>query len=104
MATGAGISKQLLSFIAVGERNVTEDVDRRIAEALLREADRQRSAAGRLTNSGGMLAESDGLETMVKKDFFKIVTGTEHVDRGPVDMGMLNDRGCNIGRRRRSAA
>ena len=51
MATGAGISKQLQSFIAAGERNVTEDVDRRIAEALLREADRQRSAAGRLTNS-----------------------------------------------------
>ncbi|MBR0825583.1 helix-turn-helix transcriptional regulator [Bradyrhizobium manausense] len=36
MADTAGISKQLLSFIIAGDREVTADVYRRFAEALLR--------------------------------------------------------------------
>ncbi|WP_375312854.1 helix-turn-helix domain-containing protein [Bradyrhizobium sp. A5] len=58
MAADAGISKQLLSFIVAGDREVTDDVYRKIAEALLLEADRQRAAANKIDHiAGRMLAE-----------------------------------------------
>jgi hypothetical protein len=48
MATAAGISKQLLSFIVAGDREVTDDVYRRVAEALAKEADRMRAVGLKL--------------------------------------------------------
>jgi hypothetical protein len=58
MAAAAGISKQLLSFMIAGYREVTDDVYRRIAEALLKEADRERAAANKIDElAGRMLAE-----------------------------------------------
>jgi hypothetical protein len=48
---GAGLSKQLLSFIAADDREVTDDVYRRVAEALAKEADRMRAVGLKL---GGM--------------------------------------------------
>ena len=40
LAKGAGISKQLLSFIVAGDREVTDDVYRKVAEAIDKEAER----------------------------------------------------------------
>lgn len=58
LAEAAGLSKQLLSFIVGGDREVTDDVYRKIAEALLREADRERAAAKKIDDiAGRMLAE-----------------------------------------------
>ncbi|UVO31459.1 hypothetical protein [Bradyrhizobium arachidis] len=60
MANTAGISKQLLSFIIAGDREVADDVHRRFAEALLREADRQPAAAAKIDHIAGHgLAELD---------------------------------------------
>lgn len=60
MAADVGISKQLLSFILSGAREVTDDVYHRIAMALLSEADRQRAAAAKIDHlAGTMLAELD---------------------------------------------
>jgi hypothetical protein len=60
MAADAGISKQLLSFIVAGDREVTDDVYRKIAEALLKEAVRERAAAKKIDDlADRMLAELD---------------------------------------------
>ncbi|CUT14546.1 hypothetical protein BF49_5626 [Bradyrhizobium sp.] len=48
MAEAIGISKQMMSFIVHGDRPVTDDVERKVAEALVREADRLRKTAERL--------------------------------------------------------
>jgi transcriptional regulator with XRE-family HTH domain len=48
LAEAAGLSKQLLSFIAAGDREVTDDVYRRVAEALAKEADRMRAVGLKL--------------------------------------------------------
>jgi hypothetical protein len=47
-ATKIGISKQLLNFILAGDRAVTDDVDHKVATALLREAHRLRKTATKL--------------------------------------------------------
>jgi transcriptional regulator with XRE-family HTH domain len=48
LADAAGLSKQLLSFIVAGDREVTDDVYRRLAEALAKEADRLRAIGVKL--------------------------------------------------------
>jgi hypothetical protein len=45
MAEASGISKQLLSFIIAGDREVTDDTYEKIADGLLDEAYRLRKAA-----------------------------------------------------------
>ena len=48
LAAAAGVSKQLMSFIIAGDREITDDVYSRIAKALLREADHQRITAAKI--------------------------------------------------------
>jgi hypothetical protein len=48
LALGAGISKQMLSFVVTGAKPVTDDVYRRVAEALAKEADRARGVGLKL--------------------------------------------------------
>lgn len=55
MAETIGVSKQLLSFILKGDRAVTDDVDRKVATALLREADRLRKTADKLDRLVGTI-------------------------------------------------
>lgn len=55
MAEAIGISKQMLSFLVTGARPVTDDVDRKVAEALLREADRLRGTATKLDDIAGKI-------------------------------------------------
>lgn len=55
MATKIGISKQLLNFILAGARAVTDDVDNKVATALLREADRLRKTATKLDGIAGTI-------------------------------------------------
>ena len=45
----------MLSFIIRGDRPVTDDVDRKVAEALLREADRLRKTAAKLGDIAGRI-------------------------------------------------
>ena len=47
---GRRLSKQMLSFIANGEKPVTDDVYRRVAAALAKEADRLKAVAVKLDN------------------------------------------------------
>jgi hypothetical protein len=54
MAATIGIGKQTLSFIVSGDRAVTDDVDRKVAAGLLKEADRLRKLddiAGKILHS-----------------------------------------------------
>ncbi len=44
----SGVSQQLLSFIAAGDREVTDDVDRKVAMTLLAEAGKGRKTAKKL--------------------------------------------------------
>lgn len=61
VAAGADISKQMMSHIVVGRKPASDDVYRRIALALLAEAESGRKAAGKLEEiAGRMLAELDG--------------------------------------------
>ncbi len=48
LAVAAGVSKQILSFIVTGAKPVTDDVYRRVAEALAKEADRARGVGLKL--------------------------------------------------------
>jgi len=56
MAAKIGISKQLLNFIIAGERAVTDDVERKVAEALFLEADRLRKMAAKLDGIAGTIS------------------------------------------------
>ncbi|OSJ32535.1 hypothetical protein BSZ19_18455 [Bradyrhizobium japonicum] len=58
LAAAAGVSKQMLSFIATGAKLVSDDVYRKVAEALLTEAGRMTTAVGKIeTMAGRMFAE-----------------------------------------------
>ncbi|MBR0995648.1 hypothetical protein JQ580_33585 [Bradyrhizobium japonicum] len=60
LAASAGVSQALLAKIAAGDRVVTDEVYRKIAEGLLKQADRLRKSAGRIDEMAGrMLAELD---------------------------------------------
>jgi hypothetical protein len=48
LAAAAGISKQMMSFIVTGAKPVSDDVYRRVAEGLAKEADRMRAAGLKL--------------------------------------------------------
>ncbi|WP_156526817.1 hypothetical protein [Bradyrhizobium sp.] len=48
MAEAIGISKQMMSFIVNGDRVVSDEVEGKVAEALVREAERLRKTADRL--------------------------------------------------------
>ena len=48
LAVAAGISKQMLSFIVNGDKPVTDDVYRKVATALAKEADRTKVVGRRL--------------------------------------------------------
>jgi hypothetical protein len=48
LAAAAGISRQMMSFMVNGDKPVSDDVYRRIARALAREADRQKVAGQKL--------------------------------------------------------
>ena len=58
-AESIGISKQLFSAILVGRRAVTDDVERRAAEALRREAKRLRTAAAQLDAMASKMRNGD---------------------------------------------
>jgi hypothetical protein len=58
MAASIGISKQMLSFIINGNRPVTDKVEKAVADALLREADRLRITAKRLDEIAGKILQS----------------------------------------------
>lgn len=53
MAAAIGISKQMLGFIVAGERPVTDDVESKVAAALLHEVVRLRVTAEKLDKSRG---------------------------------------------------
>ncbi|MHC2576596.1 plasmid maintenance system antidote protein VapI [Bradyrhizobium diazoefficiens] len=58
LAEAAGISRQMMSFIVNGDKPVTDDVYRRVAGALSKEADRMANAGRWLDNmSQQMLRE-----------------------------------------------
>jgi hypothetical protein len=48
LAVAAGVSKQLLSFIVVGDREVTDEVYRKVATALAKEAGSMKAVGHRL--------------------------------------------------------
>jgi hypothetical protein len=55
MADSIGISRQLLNFIIAGKRPVTDAVERKVADALYREAARLRQTAMRLDTIAGLI-------------------------------------------------
>lgn len=55
MSRATGVSQSYLNMIANGERQVGDDVERRIAEGLLKEADRLRKAAAKLDDIAGKM-------------------------------------------------
>ncbi|WP_051058500.1 hypothetical protein [Bradyrhizobium sp. WSM1253] len=58
MAAAAGVSKQLMAFIVAGDRDVTDDVYSRVADALRTEAGRMTKAAGKIeAMASAMVAE-----------------------------------------------
>jgi len=60
LARAAGVPQSLLAMIAGGGRTVTDEAYRKVAEGLLREADRLRKAADKIDElAGKMLAELD---------------------------------------------
>jgi hypothetical protein len=63
MARSIGISKQLLSFVVTGDRQVTDDVEDRVVAALGREIERLGKTAAKLEEiQGRILAASlDGV-------------------------------------------
>jgi len=48
LARASGVSQQLLFFISDGARQVTDDVDRKVAAALFAEAEKGRKTAAKL--------------------------------------------------------
>lgn len=48
LSRASDVSQQPLSFIASGDREVTDDVDRKVAMALIAEADNNRKLASKL--------------------------------------------------------
>ncbi len=55
MAASIGISKQMLSFILTGRKPVTDKVEKAVADALLREADRLRKTSKKLDEIAGRI-------------------------------------------------
>jgi hypothetical protein len=55
MAASVGISKQMLSFIIHGDRPVTDKVEKAVADALAREADRLCTMARKLDEIAGKM-------------------------------------------------
>jgi hypothetical protein len=57
-AAAVGVSKQLLAFILAGDREVTDDVYSRVADALRKEAGRMTNVAGKIeAMASAMVAE-----------------------------------------------
>lgn len=57
MAASVGISKQMLSFIIHGDRRVTDKVEKAVADALAREADRLCTTARKLDAMAGTVRQ-----------------------------------------------
>ena len=58
LAESSGVTQQLLALIAKGDRAVTDDTYRKVANALLKEADRARATGDKLDKlAGAMLRE-----------------------------------------------
>ena len=58
LAAAAGVSQQLLSFIVLGERTVSDEVYRKVADALFAESERLISASETIgLMAGKMLSE-----------------------------------------------
>jgi hypothetical protein len=55
MAASVGISKQMLSFIIHGDRPVTDKVEKAVADALARQADRLCTTAKKLDEIAGKM-------------------------------------------------
>jgi hypothetical protein len=55
-AAAVGVSKQLLAFIVAGDREVTDDVYSRVADALRTEAGRMTKAAGKIEAMASAMA------------------------------------------------
>ena len=55
MAASVGISKQMLSFIIHGDRPVTDKVEKAVADALAREANRLSTTAKKLDEIAGKM-------------------------------------------------
>lgn len=58
LARLTGLSPALLQKIADGSRAVTDDVDRKVAEALLKEADRMRAGADKVNEIAGKILQA----------------------------------------------
>ncbi|MEH2512245.1 hypothetical protein V1291_003599 [Nitrobacteraceae bacterium AZCC 1564] len=57
LSRASGVSQQLMSFIASGDREVTDEVDRKVAAALIAEAEKGRKAAGKLEEIAGRILQ-----------------------------------------------
>lgn len=58
MSSASGVSQSLLTKIASGDRAVTDDVYRKVAEGLLKQSGRLRKTADKIDEMAGrMLAE-----------------------------------------------
>jgi transcriptional regulator with XRE-family HTH domain len=55
LADVSGVSKQLLSFIVAGDREVTDNVRMKVAKGLMIEADRVRAMADKLDKMAGRM-------------------------------------------------
>ncbi len=55
-AAAVGVSKQLLAFILAGDREVTDDVYSRVADALRNEAGRMTKVAGKIEAMASVMA------------------------------------------------
>jgi hypothetical protein len=61
LARAAKVPQSLLAMIAASEREVTDDVYRKVADALISESARVRKSADRIGEiAGAMLADLDG--------------------------------------------
>ena len=58
LSRASGVSQAYLSMIASGDRPVTDEVDRKVAEGLLGEADRKRELATKLDDIAGKILRS----------------------------------------------
>jgi transcriptional regulator with XRE-family HTH domain len=58
LSRASGISQSYLAMIASGERPVTDDVERKVAAALLAEADKGRKSADKLDEIAGKILQS----------------------------------------------
>lgn len=55
LSRASGVSQSYLAMMASGERPVTDEVERKVAEGLLKESDRLRKAAMKLDDIAGRI-------------------------------------------------